>query len=176
VFESLHVHHPKKALHLRKRRGRAFVHSALCRIRVGGPPTKGNTLSTRGITVGVLSLVAAGAIGGAFAVALGQGSTSKPTELRQVVQTTTTTPTVATTTPVRTTTTTTPKVTTTTRKASTAPKVQAVAPDPTPVETTPQPVTTTPTSTTPQTPPAVKPAPGRLVTETCGGSGCPATK
>jgi hypothetical protein len=117
---------------------------------------------TRTTAVGVLSLVAAGAIGGTFAVALSQGSTSKPTELRQVVQTTTTTPTSATTTttPVATTTTTAPKVATTTRKPSVSPKVQAVAPDPSPSQTTPQPVTTTPAGTTPVGTPIPRPPAG----------------
>lgn len=140
-------------------------------------------MNTRPLAVGALSLVAAGAIGGGFALAMsGQGDMPQPTELRQVVQTATTTPTTVTTTPVATSTTTArPKVTTTTSRPAVAPKVQQVAPDPSPTSSTPQPVSTTPASTptsttSVRTPPPNRTIPGATVpTYTCGGGGCPST-
>lgn len=123
-------------------------------------------IQPRRLAVGTLSLVAAGAIGGAVAFGLGtQDSNQRPVELQHVAETATApaTPTATATTAARpsptATTTATPKVTRVVRPA--APKVQPVAPAepaPAPVKAAPQqvapePVEPSPAASVPSPPP-----------------------
>lgn len=124
-------------------------------------------MNTRPLAVGVLSLVAAGVIGGGFALAMSQNTPQQPVQLRQVVATETATPSTTTATPAA-------EPTATTAPApKPAAKVRQVAPEPAPAATTPDPTTPEPA---PRTPSPIKPGPGRLVTATCGGAGCPTGK
>ena len=120
-------------------------------------------MRTRGITTGVLSLVAAGAIGGGFAIAMsgGQDSPARPVELHQVADTSTATETATATT------TATPSATTTTSTATPTTR----APRPAATHSTPKVATPHVVSTAPS---EVTPAPARTIPRPPPGA--PATR
>lgn len=117
---------------------------------------------TRTASMSVLSLVAAGAIGGGFVLAMGHGSNPAPVELRQVADTATVSPTSsptvpATTTTVPATTTTTAQPTKTRRPVEPAPaSTTAATPAAAPVQPAPEPVAPKPVT---EQPAPVAPAP-----------------
>lgn len=108
---------------------------------------------TRTASMSVLSLVAAGAIGGGFVLAMGEGSNPAPVELRQVADTATVSPTSSAT----------PTTTTTTTAAAASPTTTTAAPKATRTARiiTPAPQTTAQAEPAPAQPEpaAVAPAP-----------------
>lgn len=115
---------------------------------------------TRTATVSVLSLVAAGAIGGGLVLAMGQGVDPAPVELRQVADTATVSPTSSATVPATTTTIATASPTTTTAQPTrtlrpVAPKPATTTADkPAPAQPAPAPAAPEPVADQPAPAPA----------------------